>query len=129
MKNICMAIRKLKDKFYKKESFGLMPLSTLLHSYCRLTMCLCKHLYLLHFSLDFQNKYIYRLLKPWCIPKNWYSTNMMINNNRMNEKFHCYCILSVRPFVCPCVCANIYIFTIFQPISTNIIYNDFPWCK
>ena len=81
MKNICMAIRKLKDKFYKKESFGLMPLSTLLHSYCRLTMCLCKHPYLLHFSLDFQNKYIYRLSKPWCMPKNCYSTNVMINNN------------------------------------------------
>ena len=30
MKNICMAIRKQTDKFYKKENFGLMPLSTLL---------------------------------------------------------------------------------------------------
>ena len=52
------------------KNFGLMPLLTLSHSYCRFTMCLCKHQYLLQFSLDFQGKHILRLSKPWCIQEN-----------------------------------------------------------
>ena len=88
---------------------------------CRSTTCLCKHQYLLQFSLDIQDKHIYRLPNSWCLQENWYNTNIMINNNRINEKLHCYSSLSVRPFVCPCVYANIYIFT-FSNQFQQILY-------
>ena len=51
---------------------------------------------------------------------------IVININRMSKKLHCYCSLSVHPFVCLCVCANIYIFPIFQTISINNVSSDFP---